>query len=780
MAQSIDAEADGIGFCGESKSAALLQAEQWHGSGDLLNAAVQLGASDLISVTLAGNVMEQAAPNLDATGSVLCWVSRSADAPASGNSEIVCAQGDLPQLAAPQAVTADTFADATPQSALAAADTPLVAWWRHDDPNRPDTAILDAAFLSHGEVMASVFDPSTLQWTTPITLGTPGVLDYEPVAAGNGSNGAFVAWRSNSAGQLNGFGDTADTIWAAHYDPATKNWGAATSILSTRGLIEMTAAYGPGEAALLYAIDQDGNIDTEDTEIVGQRFVNGVWQNPQTLTNNAVADTQPRIAYGGDGTPILVWLQTDANGRRFVAYQEGWNGSVSLTPMDGEGAPGYLSNLALNGSGDALLSWRSLYDADNVNGRSDLSFAVRQTSTGSWSAPLRLTNDTAYEHNPSLVWQTDDALAAVYQLTAEDGSHAIQYGEQPISAADAAVSALDIALDPVNPAPGTPLTATVTIRNLGMAAQSNITVSVDELDAWTGIAKRQIHGQTVSMLRGGEALAIPIAYTSGQGANSLRVTLSCGGAACGDDLNDGATVAVNQPNLVLTGAGVVQRSVNSVLRATVINSGVVSATMVVMTVTAGLPEGESVLGSTFLRMNGETGVLPGEEVFGEFILPADETLGESVPLTVTVAPAFGQPELSTADNTRSIVWQRQPNLYLLPDFVDKRQVGAQTTFTVTVFNDGALPTPATMLSAYSAEPDEGGSVLGSAAVPALEAYAQAAVELTLPGAVEGLFLRVNPEQNFAERTGADNDINTIKPISAETPTFRILLPSVLR
>jgi hypothetical protein len=212
----------------------------------------------------------------------------------------------------------------------------------------------------------------------------------------------------------------------------------------------------------------------------------------------------------------------------------------------------------------------------------------------------------------------------------------------------------------------------------------------------------------------------------------------------------------------------------------VTNSGVVSATMVMMTVSAGLPEGETVLGSTFFRMNGETGVLPGEEVFGELVMPAELDLGETVPLTVTVAPAFGQPELSVADNTRSIVWQRLPNLYLLPDFVDKTQIGSQTTFTVTIFNDSALATPASTLTAYSAEPEEGGSILGSVAIPALEPYGQAAVTLILNGAVDGVFLRANPDQIFAERTTADNDLNTLAPVSGDSPTFRLMLPSIYR
>ena len=224
----------------------------------------------------------------------------------------------------------------------------------------------------------------------------------------------------------------------------------------------------------------------------------------------------------------------------------------------------------------------------------------------------------------------------------------------------------------------------------------------------------------------------------------------------------------------------VQGSANPILRAAVRNSGVVSATMVVMTVTAALPAGESVLGSVFFLMNGSQGVLPGEEVFGEFVLPVDDTLGERVPLAVTVAPAFGQPELSSEENTRSIVWLRLPNLSLRPDFVERTQAGAQTTFTVTVFNDSALSTPAATLAAYSAAPDDGGPVLGNAAIPALEAYGQAAVELVLAGSVDSVYLRANPDQDFEEWSMADNDVNTMTPAPGGTPQFRLMLPLLYR
>ena len=70
-----------------------------------------------------GQAFDEAAPALDATGHTLCWVTARPDAPDGRDTEITCANGNIPTLEQPQAVTHDTYADAAPQVALAAADT---------------------------------------------------------------------------------------------------------------------------------------------------------------------------------------------------------------------------------------------------------------------------------------------------------------------------------------------------------------------------------------------------------------------------------------------------------------------------------------------------------------------------------------------------------------------------------------------------------------------------------------------------------------------------------
>lgn len=780
MASTGEGDGGNIATCGRDPSAQAA-AEQWLAAALPVQSA-QLLATQAVSMTLVDQSIADAAPTVDATGSTLCWVQYRTAAPVGGESEIVCAQGTAPTFQTPVAITQDTYADAEPSVALAAANTPVVSWWRHDDPNRSSTATLDAAFLSHGEVMASAFQPETNQWSSPVVLGTPGVLDYAPVTAGNASNGALVAWRNNPANQLGGFGDTADVVKVARYNPITKSWSSAEALHTTRGLLDVAAAYGSNEAALLYVIDQDGDAATvNDTELFAQRLVGGVWQPVLRLTNNVVADHDPQLAYRADGTPVLVWLQQADNGQTFLGTQDGWNGAPTLTLMEGPTAPVALQSLTLNSAGAAVALWRSHYPVSDGSEQGDLTFAVRHAATGVWSAPLRLTQDAAYEWSATAVWHGNDTFDTIYQQRKADNTHAIQLHQQPITPADASVAAADMTLAPVNPTPGAAVTATVAIRNQGMLPQANVLVTFNERDGANDAQKRVIATHTVPVLRGGEAVTLTLPYVSGLGANQLQVTLSCNGP-CGNVSNDQANVVVNQADLVLDNAGVVNGPAGPIVRAYVRNMGVVSTTMAVMNVAAGFPEGEIDLGTAFLQINGETGLQPGATAVGELRLPIDNVFSSTVPLTVTVAPILEQPDFDQTNNRKVLLWSRLPDLSLKAGFAELTQGADATALTLTVFNDGYLPTPDSSVTVYTAAPDAGGSIIGTVPVPALEPYTQTEVRLVLPGNVQRAWMRVNTEQSFSETSHANNDSFVGLPDLTETSplTYRLLLPIVRR
>lgn len=319
-----------------------------------------------------------------------------------------------------------------------------------------------------------------------------------------------------------------------------------------------------------------------------------------------------------------------------------------------------------------------------------------------------------------------------------------------------------------------------------MLPQANVLVTFNEQAVANDAHKRVIATHTLPLLRGGEVVTLTLPYVTGLGATQLNVALSCNGP-CGNGTsaqtsNDQATVVVTQADLVLNNAGVVNGLGGPILRTYVRNMGVVSTTMAVMNVTAGFPEGEIDLGTAFLQINGETGLQPGATAVGELRLPVDNVFSSTVPLTVTVAPALDQPDFDQTNNRKVLLWSRLPDLSLKAGFAEITQGADAAQLTLTVFNDGYLPTPDSSVTVYNAAPEAGGSVIGTVSVPVLEPYSQTEVSLSLPGNVQRAWARVNADQRFSETSHANNDSFVGLPDLAETPpqSYRLLLPIVRR
>lgn len=98
---------------------------RWLGGNNLVGNQADDGTTVLLA-----KASPLAAPGMDVAGHAACWVGQRADVPASRNMEIVCATGNAPTFDAPITLTNDALADAAPSVALAAANTPIAAWWR--------------------------------------------------------------------------------------------------------------------------------------------------------------------------------------------------------------------------------------------------------------------------------------------------------------------------------------------------------------------------------------------------------------------------------------------------------------------------------------------------------------------------------------------------------------------------------------------------------------------------------------------------------------------------
>ncbi|MCM2371111.1 CARDB domain-containing protein [Aporhodopirellula aestuarii] len=138
------------------------------------------------------------------------------------------------------------------------------------------------------------------------------------------------------------------------------------------------AVHDDGTKTLVW-VDEDPTKPVEgQLEILAAREVDGVWQTPQTITDDGLIDVQPTVSLMPDGTPVAVWSHV---------------GASIVDP--------------LNPDPYALL------------GSMDLFYSTFNATDGLWSAPALLTSSVGMDYLPRLT-PTDTGVAAAF-LTDVDG-----------------------------------------------------------------------------------------------------------------------------------------------------------------------------------------------------------------------------------------------------------------------------------------------------------------------------------------------------------------------
>lgn len=729
-----------------------------------------------------------AAPSMDVAGRAACWVAQRSAVPASRNMEIVCTTGNAPAFNTPITLTNDALADAAPSVALAAANAPLAAWWRHSNANLSESSPIDAAYMKQTQVMASTFDPNTNTWNVPVAFGNANAADYAPQVVGNGSNRGVLVWRENSAGEIGGFGNTPDTVKAAIYDAGGKTWGSPQSLTTTRGLITLQAAYGSNEAALLYAIDADGiATTTQDSEIWAQRNVSGSWQLPVRISNNSEADSSPRIAYDAANQPVLVWLRTSAAGQTFLMLQRGWGSAASATLLDGpaaSAAPVALRDMAVNTNGDIVALWTAAYEGFDL--QNDLTYAVFNAATNTWSAPLRLTQDAAQDDFANVTWKSANEFSVLYDraalqtltttvtidnvtkpvtyTVADPNGHDLVVRTHAIAAAQPAVQPGNLLINASNAAPNAPATVVAQVQNLGDLPASNVQVVLGASDARLPLAGAPVSAiatATLPSLRGGETLPVTLTVNLPARPNRLVPLLSCA-SACVAALGPSAVATTTLPDLTVVHAAIDRDTLDgaTLVRAEIANTGVISAARAEMTVI----DEQGVLGTSEIYITPTTGLLPGARTQGFFALDtsAEFTGSKALSVSVRLLDDAGNAlalDFNAADNNAGLDWVRLPDWALGNHSAVLGSPNASSTpITLTAYNEADVAASAVMVQVYSTHPDEGGTLLWQGEMPAADAWGHAQVVAQLPGQITRVYVRLNLPEAVEEMALANNTV----------------------
>ncbi len=158
--------------------------------------------------------------------------------------------------------------------------------WEHQDPSKPVLQSTEIAFSWNGGG----------GWTTPLLINDDTRAEFDPIASEDGSGGAVAAWLRSSD---------------PNFDQVPGTFDGLAPFFKQMEIV--TARFDPGSQS---------------------------WTQPAPLTQNHASETDLHLAFSGDGTVWLTWLENDAGEPLSTADAPSrlrystWNGSSWSVPAD--------------------------------------------------------------------------------------------------------------------------------------------------------------------------------------------------------------------------------------------------------------------------------------------------------------------------------------------------------------------------------------------------------------------------------------------------------------
>jgi hypothetical protein len=464
-----------------------------------------------------------------------------------------------------------------------------VAAWQDTGTVFGDQATMEEV-LAQQEIAVSLFNATTNVWSTPARLTANSYLDRSPLVAASGDK-AVAVWIANEQNDMFGSQEKPNAIKYAAFN-GTEWSQAATATAGVGAILKSALTYRGATATYVFAVDVDGDLSTlTDHELYVIAYDGSTWSAATRLTEDAVQDTNPQLAYSANGDQLLVWYK--GGNFQMAKNLDMANSATVLTPGLSSGAADF--RLVSGHNGQLFIVW-----PDASSRGQDLYLAPYEPTLNVWGKGMKMTDTDSMERTLAAVQTQEGQVAVVYNRVAtvmtprdvEVGGKTVTLNVPGPGATDLCMSAFALEEDPavrakgltVSPSvitPGASLTFNAVVVNNGLKPAQDIAVDFyygDPAADGVQIGQRQT---IAGPLASGEEAMVSVAWTAPQTPEAKDIYIVVDPALSIEDrdrTNNATHIAVFQPDLAITQAfsqtvGPVKRG----LTVSVTNTGLVPA-----------------------------------------------------------------------------------------------------------------------------------------------------------------------------------------------------------
>jgi hypothetical protein len=442
---------------------------------------------------------------------------------------------------------------------LSFSDGTALALWEDAKAVLPDNAT-QLELLQNVEIGSSFFNPSSKQWILTQRLTTDTHLDRSPLLAGQSPDDVMVVWIANEQNDANGSAAKPNKLWYAKWNGTSFNTPQVAATIP-HAIVKYDLTYRNGMGDVVLALDTDDNQATdEDRELFQMQYQSGAWSNLVRLTDDTVADENPRLTTDSKGNEVLIWI----NDQKIYSAAKAVIQDKKLIA-----APPYSTNLAdfrlaNTPDGRIALVWSGLTDQSE----SDLQAIFYDPILDVWGNKAQLTHDAQSETNITAAFHNDN-LVAVYNRTEPASSVSVASIEQQLDVpppgttdlavlthvvgGDLAIKGATLSVSPGNPRAGELTTLSTIVLNRGDVAAKDIMVN---FYLGSPAAGGSLIATTVisTALAPGEEINVSVPWTPAATIMSLALFVVVDPNQLQNDIdrsNNAATKSIIKPDLIV-------------------------------------------------------------------------------------------------------------------------------------------------------------------------------------------------------------------------------------